>query len=275
MNTIHPTAIIHPKAELGEDNCIGPYVVIEEGVCLGSRNQILASAYLAKGTEIGDDNEIHMGAVIGHVPQDKAYQGVPTFTRIGHRNKIREYVTIHRGTKEGTATVIGDDNFFLAMSHVAHNGRIGNRVVLVNQASLSGYCDVGDDAFISGLVGVHQYCRIGRLAIVSGLSAVNRDIPPFCWAGGRPARVHHLNLVGLRRALFSAEKRSTLKQAFKILFHSGLNQSEAQAALVREFDSDEVRELVLFIESSKRGLARPIRGYAAGEEEPEEEEELV
>ncbi|MCM8775567.1 MAG: acyl-ACP--UDP-N-acetylglucosamine O-acyltransferase [Candidatus Omnitrophica bacterium] len=254
MSKIHPTAIIGQRVDIGTDTNIGPYVIIEDDVKMGCRNSIGAGSYICSGTEIGDDNEIHMHAIIGHTPQDLAYQNERTFTRIGHRNKIREFVTIHRGTKAGTATVIGNDNFIMAYCHIAHNCILGNRVIMVNQASLTGYVEVEDGAFLSGITGFHQFTRIGRLAMVSALSACNKDIPPYMTCGGRPGVVLGINVVGLRRAGIPADVREEIKQAYKLLYRSGLNVSQAVAAIKKNLSSQEVAHLVQFIEESKRGI---------------------
>ena len=255
MNSIHPTAIVGKKTKLEQDNQIGPYTVIEDGVKIGSGNAIQAHVHISSGTELGDGNEIHMGAVIGDTPQDLAFlKSTRSFTRIGNRNVIREYATIHRGTKEGTTTVIGDDNYLMANTHVAHNCEVGNRVIMVNFASLSGYCIVEDQAFISGMVGLHQFTRVGRLAILSALSAVNKDVPPYFLVGGRPARAQGINIVGLRRAKVEASVREEIKQAYKLLYRSGLNVSQALEMMEKELHSREVRHLVDFIQSSKRGI---------------------
>jgi UDP-N-acetylglucosamine acyltransferase len=255
VNSIHPTALIGRDVEMADGNVIGPFVVVEDGVKLGSHNKILTRAYLGPGTDLGDGNEIHMGAVIGHVPQDLAYkEGTRSYTKIGDRNVIREYATLHRGTKEGTATQLGNDNYLMANTHVAHNCEIGDRVIMVNFASLSGYCVVEDQAFLSGMVGLHQFTRVGRLAILSALSAVNKDVPPFLMVGGRPARAQGLNSVGLRRSKIAPEVREEIKQAFKLLYRSGLNITQALEAIDRDLRSDEVQHLAAFIRDSKRGI---------------------
>lgn len=254
MSEIHPSAIIGRDVQLGVGNRIGPHVVIEEGVKLGSHNVIHASAYLCRGTEIGSHNEIHMGAIVGHAPQDLAYKNAPTFTRIGDHNQIREYVTIHRGTKPESATLIGDENFIMAYSHIAHNCELGNKVIMVNQASLTGYCKVEDQAFLSGMTGFHQFTRIGRLALVSALSAVNKDLPPYFIGAGRPAVVLSVNVVGLRRAGIAAPARNEIKKAYKYLYRSGLTVSHALEKIKSELSSPEVQYLVHFIETSERGI---------------------
>ena len=246
--------MIGQNVVLGPDNKIGPGVIIEDGVKLGSGNTLMAGAYLCSGTEIGDGNKIHMHAVIGHEPQDLAFKNEPTYTKIGNGNTIRELVTIHRGTKAGTATVIGDFNYLMAYCHTAHNCRVGNGVIMVNQASLTGYILVEDQAFLSGMTGFHQFTRIGRLAMVSALSAANKDIPPYMTCGGRPAVALGINVIGLRRAGMPAAVRDEIKQAFKLLYRSGLNVSQAVEAMKGQLVSKEVAHLIRFIEESKRGI---------------------
>lgn len=254
MSKIHPTAIINKNVELGVQNEIGPHVIIEDGVKIGSHNTVMTGAHICSGTEIGNYNEIHIRSVIGHIPQDTGYKGESTFTKIGHHNKIREFVTIHRGTKGGTATVLGDSNFLMAYSHVAHNCTIGNHITMVNQASLTGYCVVEDGAFLSGMTGFHQFTRIGRLAMVSALSACNKDTPPYMTCGGRPAVVLGVNVVGLRRAGIPPAAREEIKQAYKLLYRSGLNVSQALDVMRKNLASDEAKHLIGFIEMSKRGI---------------------
>ena len=272
MSNIHPTAIISKSAEIAVGNTIGPYAIIEDKVKIGNHNVIHAGAQLCAGTVIGNHNEIHMHAVIGHAPQDIAYKGDPTFTEIGNENVIREFVTIHRGTKPGSSTIIGHSNYIMAYCHIAHNCEIGNKVVLVNQASLTGYCVVEDGAFLSGMTGLHQFTRVGQLSMLSALSAVNKDIPPFMTCGGRPAVVLGINVVGLRRAGIPAAVRDEIKQAYKFLYRSGLNVSQALGAIKKNLKSEEVKHLVRFIEDSKRGILDGSR--KTSEEETEDEETL-
>jgi len=279
-NTLHPSVTIGKGAQLGQDNQIGPGCVIEDGAVLGSRNRLWMNVYVGPGTMIGDDNQLHMGAVIGHAPQDLAYKGGTTFTRIGSRNTIREYVTIHRGTKDGTATVIGDENFLMANAHVAHNCQLGSRIIMVNLASLTGHCVVEDQAFISGIVGFHQFSRVGRLAMISALSAVNKDVPPYLLCGGRPAVIQGINVVGLRRASVAAAAREEIKRAYRLLYREGLNVPHALEAIERECHSPEARHLVEFVRASQRGICAglgeeaetigPRKVTAAAGEEPAE-----
>ena len=253
-NQIHPTAIIGKNVVMGSGNIIGPNAILENGVKIGGGNTIFHGSTICAGTEIGSHNQIHMHAVIGHSPQDLAFKNEPTFTRIGNNNTIREFATIHRGTKAGTATQIGDSNYLMAYCHVAHNCIIGNHVMMVNQASLTGYVEVEDQAFLSGMTGFHQFTRIGRLAMVSALSAANKDIPPYMIAGGRPAVVLGINVVGLRRAGISTSVREEIKKAYKLLYRAGLNTSQALEIMKKDLASQEVRHLIQFIEGSKRGI---------------------
>ena len=270
MNTIHPSAIIGKRATLGDGNEIGPGCVIEDGAALGAHNKLWMNVYVGPGTTIGDGNQLHMGAVLGHLPQDLAFAGGPSATTIGNRNIIREYVTIHRGTKEGTATVVGDENFLMANAHLGHNCQVGHRTVLVNAATLAGYCTVEDGAVISGMVVVHQFCRIGRLAMISGLSAVNKDVPPFMLCGGRPAVIQGLNAVGMRRAGVQATVREEVKRAYRLLYREGLNVPHALEEIERTCRSAESQALLEFVRQSTRGICAGI-----GTSEPEEGESLL
>jgi len=254
MPQIHPTALIGKNVQIGSGTAIEAYAVIEDGVILGSNNRIRLGAFIAAGTEIGNHNDIHMHAVIGHEPQDLAYKNEPSKTLIGDHNQIREFATIHRGTKAGTATIIGNHNYIMAYCHLAHNVRLGNKVIMVNNASLTGYCEVDDGAFLSGMTGFHQFSRIGRLAMVSALSAVNKDIPPFIVCGGRPGVAVGINVVGMRRVGIGAEARMEIKQAFKLLYRSGLNTTQALEAIKNSLKSPEAAQLAAFIENSKRGI---------------------
>jgi len=254
MSEIHSSAIIGKDVEIGVNNSIGPNVIIEDGVKIGGHNKILNGVFIARGTELGNYNTIHMNAVIGHEPQDLAYHGEATFTKIGSKNVFREFVTIHRGTKEGTATVIGDSNYVMAYCHIAHNCHLGNNIIMVNQASLTGHCVVEDRAFLSGMTGFHQFTRIGTLAMVSALTAINKDIPPYVVCGGRPGIAQGINVVGMRRAGVGPETRMEIKQAYRLLYRSGLNVSQAVEEMKKTLKSPEAAHMVAFIEASKRGI---------------------
>jgi UDP-N-acetylglucosamine acyltransferase len=251
--SIHPTALIDPRADIHPEAEIGPYVVIDGPVRIGRGTKVLAHAVLTGNTEIGEDNEIHMGAVIGHVPQDVAYKGACTFLRIGDRNIIREHSQIHRGTTEGSATVIGSDNFLMHHSHVAHNCRIGDQTIIAGGALLAGYVQVDDRAFVSGNCVVHQFVRIGALAILRGLSRTSRDVPPFCIMDGTHT-VRSINVVGLRRAGFDRERIRALRNAFARLFRQRVNLRRAVEELRQEPLTPDVAYLLDFIQQSKRGV---------------------
>jgi UDP-N-acetylglucosamine acyltransferase len=250
---IHPTALVDPRAEIHSAADIGPYVVIEGPVRVGPGTRILAHAFVTGNTEIGENNEIHIAAVIGHAPQDLAYQGSQTFLKIGHRNVIREHCQIHRGTKEGSATVIGNDNYLMNHAHVAHNCQVGDQTIIAGGALLAGYVQLEDKAFVSGNCVVHQFVRIGTLAFLRGLSRTSRDVPPFCIMDGTHT-VRGLNAVGLRRAGFSQERIRALRRAFTRLFREKVNLKRAIAEVRQEPCSPDVLYLLDFIEQSKRGV---------------------
>ncbi len=252
---VHPTAHVHAAAEIDPSTEIGPGVIIEAGVTIGPNNRIWPNVYIGSGTTIGADNEIHMNAVIGHVPQDLAYDGAPTGTRIGDRNIFRENVTVHRASKPDGVTRIGSDCLLMVGAHVAHDCRVGNGVTLTNGATLGGHVRVDDGAFLSGFAGVHQFVHIGRLVMLSPLSTVIQDIPPFSLAGGLRAQVHGVNVVGLRRAGLTADARARIQECQRILYRSDLTTTEALAVL-REDPTPETCELVAFVEESRRGISR-------------------
>ena len=250
---IHPTAVISPQAELGAEVDVGPYVVIDGAVQIGRGTRILAHAVLTGWTRIGRDNEIHFGAVVGHVPQDVAYTGARSYLRIGDRNVIREHSQIHRGTTADSETVVGDDNFLMQHAHVAHNCRLGNQTIIGGGALLAGYVNVEDLAFVSGNCVVHQTVRIGTLALLRGLSRTSRDVPPFCIMDGTHT-VRGINVVGLRRAGFSPERIAALRHAFSALFRHRGDLSRKIETLLDSDPSDDVRRLIEFIRRSERGV---------------------
>lgn len=255
--TIHPSAIVEPDAELGEGVTVGPFSYIADTVKIGNRTCIGARVTIEGHTTVGEDNEIFTGAVIGSLTQDKKYEGGMTYLRIGDRNKIREYVTINPGTKDGTETVIGDDNLLMAYCHVAHDCVLKNSTVLANAATLAGHVIVEDRAIIGGLSAVHQFVRIGKLALIGGCSKVTQDVPPFIIADGHPANAFGVNSIGLNRAGVSKEEKTHLKKAFKIIFKSGLSLKKAIARLETEFPPSPTLSVLLeFIQNSERGICR-------------------
>jgi len=234
---------------------IGPNVVIEDEVRIHSNVKIMSGACIFKGTEIGSGTVIHPGAVIGNDPQDLAFKGGESFTKIGENNVIRENVSIHKGTKEGSSTIIGNNNYLMVQCHLGHNCKIGNNSIIAPGALLAGHVEVGDRVFISGNVVFHQFCRVGKLAMVGGFTGVNKDVPPYMNVRG-PSALRGVNLVGLRRAGFSREKIEEIRDAYKILFLSGNMQEKALGILEERFSSEEIRILIDFIRSTKRGICR-------------------
>ncbi len=255
---IHPTAVVHPNARIAEGVEIGPYSVIGEHVTIGRDTKIAPHVLIEGWTTVGERNQIHSFSSIGTPPQDIGYRGEETYLDIGNDNVIRECATVHRATtKEDRKTVIGDRNFLMAYSHVAHDCKLGNNIIMANSVALGGHIFIGDHAILGGIVAVHQFVKIGAYSIIGGQSAVSQDIPPYVSAAGNRAQLYGLNLVGLKRKGFSDAVISTLKRAYKIIFRSGLTQDEALRKTLEEFpDSSEVRTLVDFIRSSKRGITR-------------------
>ncbi|MCX6338380.1 MAG: acyl-ACP--UDP-N-acetylglucosamine O-acyltransferase [Candidatus Aureabacteria bacterium] len=256
MRKIHPTAIVSSKAELADDVVVGPYVVIEDDVTIGRGTKIHGNACVRQYTTVGEHNTIHYGVVLGDLPQDLHFKGARSHLRIGSGNTFREHVTIHRATAENGETAIGNGNYFMVLSHAGHECAIGNNNIITNCALIAGHTTIEDNVVISGAVVIHQFTRIGRLAMISGLSAVNRDIPPFVIAGGRPAAATNLNLVGLRRAGVSQEARLKLKDAFKIFYTSGFNTSRALEEIEKGAMTPEIRQFIDFVSVSKRGVCR-------------------
>lgn len=251
---IHPTALVDTNVDLGENVTIGPFCIVRGPSRLGDGTILMERVSICPGVEMGTNNRIHMGAVIGHEPQDRAYRGQLTRTRIGDGNEIREYVTIHRATKEETETVLGDQNLLMAQSHVAHNCHVGNQVILANGVLLAGHVRVDDQAFLSGAVLVHQFVRIGRLSLLRGGARTSRDVPPFCIIDGTHT-VRTLNRVGLRRAGYSPAEISELKKSFREIFLGGsLKKSLIES--ISEAGGELSRELSLFILSSHRGVCQ-------------------
>ena len=258
MTTIHPTSIVHPKAELADGVEIGAYSIIGEHVRIGRGTSVGPHVVVTGRTRIGERNRIFQFASIGEVNQDLKYRGEETRLVIGDDNTIREYVTMQIGTVTGRSeTTVGSRNLFMVYCHVAHDCEIGDDCILANSATLAGHIRIGNGGIIGGLVGVHQFCRIGPMAIVGGCSKVVQDIPPYMMADGHPARVCGVNIEGLRRKNFSREAIAAIKAAHKTLFHSSLNVSQALARLKGEGrPSEHVAALIAFIEDSSRGIAR-------------------
>jgi UDP-N-acetylglucosamine acyltransferase len=261
---IHPTAAVEADARLGSGIRIGPYAVVEGGTAMGDGCEIRAHAVIKRYATLGGANVVHEGAIVGGEPQDLSFRPGPSGLLIGDGNRIRESVTIHRGSRSDSATVIGSECFLMAYSHVAHDCRLGDRVILANSVALAGHVTIGDRAFLSGGVVVHQFCRVGRLAMVGGNSKVVQDCLPFVISDGHPARARGLNVVGLRRAGVNAAQLRTLKEAYRLLMRSPLPLAERLSRLTALGDPL-ADELVAFVNSSKRGFAHAARGADGGE----------
>ncbi|HVO77199.1 MAG TPA: acyl-ACP--UDP-N-acetylglucosamine O-acyltransferase [Candidatus Bathyarchaeia archaeon] len=254
---IHPTALIHPDATIGENVSVGPYSVIGAKVALGDGCRIGSSVLIDGETTLGRNNNVFHGAAIGNVCQDLKFHGERTFVRIGDGNTIREFVTVNSATGEGESTVVGSNVLLMAYVHIAHNCVIGDHVILANAVNLAGHVHVHDFASIGGVTPVHQFVEVGRHAFIGGGSRIPQDVPPFVKVAGNPARVAGLNAVGLARRGFTAEQRSLLKKAYVILFRSGLNVSQAVERICAELPAtEEVSMFVDFIRNSKRGIIR-------------------
>ena len=256
-SSIHPTAVIHGGARLGKGVEIGPYVVIEDDVVIGEGSSIGAHTVIKRHTRMGRENRVSEHVVIGGEPQDYKFGGVRSYVSIGDGNLIREGVTIHRGSTPEGHTTIGDNCFLMVASHVAHDCRIGSRVVLTNGALLAGFVSIADSAIISGNVVIHQFCRVGRFAFAGGGARVSQDCLPFMITEGSPARARALNAVGLRRAGFPPEEIASLKRALHLLRTSP--QLEDALEVLSGEPSAATNELVRFIRESKRGFSHPRR----------------
>ena len=264
---IHPTAVIHPSAQLGEDCHIGPHAVIDANVILGARCQVGPGACITGHTRMGSGNRIHAGAVLGDAPQDFKYAGQPTRLIVGNDNVFREHVTVHRSNRLDEDTVLGDGNFLMAGSHVGHNCVVGNHNVLANGALLGGHVVLQDRAFLSGNCLVHQFCRIGRLALMQGGSGISLDLPPFTLARDNNT-LCGLNRVGLRRAGFPGEDRRALQRLYHLLFRSPLPRTERLRLAAAEFPQPACQEMIAFVAASKRGVcADPGRWEGSGSED--------
>lgn len=253
---IHPTAIVDESAELGQDVSIGPYSVIGPNVQIGDGTKIDSHVVIEVNTTVGRNCRIMSGAALGGPPQDYKFKDEQSYIKIGDGNIIREYVTIHRASGEGKATVVGNNNLLMAYCHIGHNCTLGNNITMANTVGVSGHVVIEDKVVFGGIVGVHQNVRIGKLAMVGGFSKVAQDVPPFMISDGRPTRVYDLNVVGLRRNGVDAQARAGLRQAHKILYRSDLNVTQALAAIEEQIEpSEELQYLVDFISNIREGRA--------------------
>ena len=255
--TIHPTAVIHPAAQIGAGCRIGPYSVIGEHAVLGDGCKLHSHVVIDGHTRLGRRNEVFPFASIGLQTQDLKWKGGITRTEIGDDNTFREYVTVNSATADGETTVVGSDNHILAYCHIAHNVTLGDHIVMSNVATLAGHVTVEDYAIIGGLAAIHQFCRIGKMSIVGGCSKVVQDVPPFMLADGNPAETRTINKVGLERNGVSEEAQAALKQAYRILFRERLTISNAIVRIETELPKlPEIAHLLQFAKASERGLSK-------------------
>jgi UDP-N-acetylglucosamine acyltransferase len=239
------TARVHPDAVIGPRVVVGEYAIVEQDVVIGAETKLEPYVYVKRWTTLGERNEISAGTVLGTDPLDKNFSGARSYLKIGNGNKIREHYTISRGTAPESETIIGDGNYVMTSGHIAHNCKIGDNTVIASCALVAGYVEVEDQAFISGGVVIHQFSKIGRLAMIGGNSRVNLDVTPV-----------GLNIVGLRRAGFTAADVRALKQAYKLLYKSGLKLEDALSRIEAGSPTEHTLHLVAFIRSSKRGICR-------------------
>jgi UDP-N-acetylglucosamine acyltransferase len=259
--SIHPKAIVHPNAQLESGVQIGPYSVVGEDVLIKKDTVLEAHVYLVGNTEIGTNCRFSPYSSIGTEPQDVTYEGEETFVRIGNNNIFREFMTVHRGTVKGRReTVIGNDNYFMAYSHVAHDCIVGNETIFLHGATPGGHVIIEDFSTVGAWSGIHQFCRIGKYAYIGGYSVITQDVLPYSRvAGGRPPLLYGLNSIGLRRKGFSRERLKALKGMFKVIFYSDLNTTQAVERIEKEFPISEDRDEILsFIRDSKRGIVKRV-----------------
>jgi len=254
---IHPTAIVDPSAEVGTGTIVGPYCVIGAQVAIGENCWLQHQVTLQGPLRAGIGNKFYAYCSIGQQTQDLKYAGEPTYLEIGDENTFREFVTVNRSTKGEGKTRVGSRGNFLAYSHIGHDCEVGNEVVFSNNGTLAGHVQVGDNAVMGGLTAVHQFCRIGRFAITGGCSKIVQDVPPFMIADGNPAEIRGVNLIGLERKNYPADKIKLIKEAFRLIYRSKYNTGQALEVVRKELPpSDEVREIVEFIETTERGIIR-------------------
>ena len=253
-NGIHATALVDPSAQIAANVSIGPFCIVEANTSIGEGTSLESHVVIKRGTSIGKNCRIWPHVVLGHEPQDMKYKGEESFLQIGDNNILREMVTIHRATGAGQATILGNNNLLMAYVHIGHNCLIGSNTMISNSTGISGHVTIEDKSIIGGFVGIHQFVHIGKMAMVGGLSKVVQDVPPFCIADGRPAKIHGLNIRGLRRNGVESEQRNQVGTAFKLLYRSGLNTSQALERVHAEVpESPTLDYLTDFLERVREG----------------------
>ena len=254
---VHPTAIVHKRAELAEDVRVGPFSIINERARIGAGCEIGSHALIDSGTIIGNNCKIHHGAVIGTLPQDLKFKGEDTFVSIGDETVIREYATINRGTEDRGKTEVGKNCFIMIYAHLAHDCLLGDRVILANSVNVGGHVEIGDWAIIGGIVPVHQFVKIGAHSIIGGGFRVQKDVCPYAMVAGHPLKTMGLNRIGLKRRGFPPETLKTLERTFRILFKSKWNTSQAVEKIKAEVELiPEVQNILNFIAASERGIIK-------------------
>lgn len=255
---IHPTALIHPSAQLAADVEVGAYTLIGEQVSIGRGTRIASHVVIEGPTRIGEDNHIFQFASVGAIPQDKKYKGEPTELIIGDRNVIRESCTLNRGTAQDKGkTVIGSDNWIMAYVHIAHDCLVGNHTVFANSATLAGHVEIRDYAILGGFTLVHQFCTVGEYAFTGMGSAIGKDVPPYMMANGAPAIPRGINAEGLKRNGFSSESIQRIKDSYRLLYRQQITVKEALAQLEADYgEFADIQRLIQFVQASQRGLIR-------------------
>ncbi|HJO92426.1 MAG TPA: acyl-ACP--UDP-N-acetylglucosamine O-acyltransferase [Victivallales bacterium] len=255
MARIHKTAIVSEKAVLASDVEIGPYCIVEDNVEIGAGTKLLKHCCVSGNTIIGENNIIYPFVSLGTEPQDYSFTNQKAYLKIGNGNKFREGFTANIGSSDGAATTIGNDGFFMANSHVAHDCVVGNNIVLGNCSGFAGHSHIGNNVIIAPLAGIHQFVKVGRFVIMSGGSVTSLDVPPFMIADGRNGAIKSINLIGLKRNGFSKEAIKAIRDVYKIFYRGGLNATNGLNKIKEEIEPlPEVLEFIEFVESSKRGV---------------------
>ena len=251
---IHPSAIVDPSVRIGSGVTIGPFCVIERDVRLGEDCHLAAHVVVKSGTVLGPGNLVFEGAVLGGLPQHVNIPENPGRLVIGAGNTIRENVTFHRALQEDGETIIGDNNLFMVNTHIAHDCRIGNHTIFTNNSMLAGHVTIGDRAYLSGAAAAHQFCRIGAYAMVGGQAHINKDVPPFVTLDGLSSHVVGLNSIGLRRAGFTSQQISQLKEAYRVIYRSGLCWNDILQKLQEDFTDGPAAQFYQFLSTTTRGI---------------------
>lgn len=257
MATIHPTAIVHPGAELGADVEVGPFTIIQEDVIIGEGCKIQSHVFIDAGVRLGKNVRISPGAVLGSAPQDLKYKGEKTYLEVGDGTTIREYATLNRGTTHSYKTVVGKNCLLMSYCHVAHDCVIGNNVIIANAVNMAGHVTIEDYVGVGGLSAIHQFVHIGQHAFIGGVSKVSKDVPPFVLAMGEPLQYGGINHVGLSRKGFSPEVLLEIKRAYRYIYRSNLTRKEAVEKIRQELKPlPELEAIIGFLEKSERGLIK-------------------